>query len=50
MPTICICPPYPQESTEVDNKHLIVASCWFSLSSHFNISVEGGDELMTVER
>ena len=21
--------------TEVDTKHLIVASCWFSLSSHF---------------
>ena len=21
--------------TEVDNKHLIVASCWFSLFSHF---------------
>jgi len=21
--------------TEVDNKHLTVASCWFSLSSHF---------------
>ena len=21
--------------TEDDNKHLIVASCWFSLSSHF---------------
>jgi len=21
--------------TEVDNIHLIVASCWFSLSSHF---------------
>ena len=23
------------QDTEVDNKHLFVASCWFSLSSHF---------------
>ena len=23
--------------TEVDNKHLIVSSCWFSLSSHFEV-------------
>jgi len=28
-----LCPKHVE--TEVDNKHLIVASCWFSLSSHF---------------
>ena len=27
------CPKHVE--TEVDNKHLIAASCWFSLSSHF---------------
>ena len=28
-----LCPKHVE--TEVDNKHLIVASCWFSVSSHF---------------
>jgi len=28
-----LCPKHVER--EVDNKHLIVASCWFSLSSHF---------------